>query len=167
MTSQSTAKAKPKLASKKKGPAPQVPAWERMEICCWLALTDNIREVSRMTKRARLTISNIQKEEQDQILRLRAEMSVELKSDFDATIRRIHLKAREMVDWITEENATRLSSALFDLCKSAAIETERRQILSDLPSEISRVEGDEPDPEADKKYLRKLMDEIAQERNAP
>uniref|UniRef100_A0A6H1ZJ75 Uncharacterized protein n=1 Tax=viral metagenome TaxID=1070528 RepID=A0A6H1ZJ75_9ZZZZ len=132
-----------------------------------LALTDNIRETARISGRSAYTVHKIAHEDQDQILMRRAEMSAQLGKSFDATIYQtqevIRFFLQRLMD--TEEPEARLmiiSGPLFDLGKLVAIQTERRQVISDLPGEITRTESKDPEKqrEADRRYLAGILREL-------
>lgn len=153
-----------------KAPVPRtlVPKWEEEEICLWLALTDCIQETARICRRAAATVWKIRQEHADHILRLRVELSLDLRSQFDATIRCVQAKIRQLTGQIkTKEDALVLAEPLFVLSKTVAIQTERRQVISDKPGTIARTEqGGEVDAEkeSDKVYLRQLLEELREAR---
>lgn len=159
--------ARKKPEPKNRATATKVEPWEKDRVIRWLALTDNQSEAARQTGISVSTAHEIYHANQDEIIRLRAEMKVELGNQFDATIQAVQEKIREVTAWITNvQSAKDLAGPLFDLSKTVAIQTERRQVIAGVPGTIGEVRGDKPGEaigaelakqlKQDREYLKKV-----------
>lgn len=157
---------------------------DRMAALQALALTDNAAETARITGIPTRTLSDWLQDADFamQVEMRRVELSQRIKGQFDASIIEAQQTIRYFLRRLRQDEPTRrpdgtygptpeqllveISEHLFTLGKLVAIETERRQVLADLPAIITETRGVDPAKERaqDKEYLRGLLDELDDER---
>lgn len=164
-----------KQNSTKKGEAKvHIDAAELEEIKYWLALTDNINRTARYVKRAPSKVHAIYHEHRDEILQVRVSLAADLRHEFDAAIRALQGKVVDLALAISDDPKAQSSvereglvRALRGLCECVGLQTERRQVLAELPGTISRQEGggksEDEQRAADMEYVRALMQQAKEE----
>lgn len=170
---EATEKREPKRHKRRKA-YQKIPYHERIRVHTWLALTENVTETSRMTGQTLTVVRDIFEADYDDIIMRRGEMAMELRYQFDATIALTQELGRYILWRIYkhEEPETALSKvapSLVQLGRFLDIQTDKRQVLSNLPSDIKRLEArgddDEKQREADRRYLQGLLQELEDKHN--
>lgn len=152
--------------AKKVGRAkPPMAPWEIQEAVRWLALTGNCAEVSRILHRPPRTIWNVANspEHRDEIQRLRVELLMGLKDEFDASLRLTHQRYREFLLSIRDlQHLAKYGHTLVTLAEVIGLITDRRAMIMGDPSKVLSSKDDLALVNDDQKWFDETVDEAVE-----